>query len=52
MAIFLGKGQGVSLSKTNPGLSEVFLGLGWDVKSNNDVDCDLDAFAFLLGFNE
>jgi len=52
MAILLSKGQGVSLSKTNPGLSEVFLGLGWDVQSNNNVDCDLDAFAFLLGGNE
>jgi tellurium resistance protein TerD len=52
MAIFLGKGQGISLSKTNPGLSEVFLGLGWDVASNKDVECDLDAFAFLLGANE
>jgi tellurium resistance protein TerD len=52
MAILLSKGQGVSLSKTNPGLSEVFLGLGWDVQSNNNVDWDLDAFAFLLGGNE
>ncbi|HEY9610072.1 TerD family protein [Allocoleopsis sp.] len=52
MAIFLGKGQGISLSKTNPSLSEIFLGLGWDVPSDSDVEFDLDAFAFLLGANE
>jgi tellurium resistance protein TerD len=52
MTIVLGKGQGISLSKTNPSLSEVFLGVGWDVPSNTDVPFDLDAFAFLLSAND
>lgn len=52
MGISLGKGQGLSLSKTNPGLSEVFFGLGWDVPSNSDTNYDLDAFALLLDDNE
>src|ERR671933_797364 len=52
MAILLGKGQGISLSKTNPGLSEIFLGLGWDVEGDGNVEFDLDAFAFLLGAND
>jgi tellurium resistance protein TerZ len=34
MSISLSKGQAISLSKDNPGLSRVFMGLGWDpVKS-------------------
>jgi tellurium resistance protein TerD len=52
MAIFLGKGQGISLSKTNPSLSEIFFGLGWDFQTDSNVEFDLDAFAFLLGANE
>lgn len=30
MSISLAKGQALSLSKSNPGLSRVFMGLGWD----------------------
>ncbi|RIW22136.1 chemical-damaging agent resistance protein C, partial [Bacillus velezensis] len=30
MAISLAKGQKVDLTKTNPGLSKVVVGLGWD----------------------
>jgi tellurium resistance protein TerZ len=30
MTISLTKGQALSLAKTNPGLSRVFMGLGWD----------------------
>lgn len=30
MSISLSKGQALSLSKSNPGLSRVFMGLGWD----------------------
>ncbi|MFN9316426.1 MAG: TerD family protein, partial [Microcystis sp.] len=33
MAVSLTKGQRVSLEKVAPGLSEVFVGLGWDVKA-------------------
>lgn len=30
MSISLSKGQTLSLAKNNPGLSRVFMGLGWD----------------------
>ena len=30
MAVSLAKGQKVDLTKTNPGLKEVLIGLGWD----------------------
>ena len=50
MAISLKKGQKVDLTKTNPGLKEVMIGLGWDVKRyDGGKDFDLDASAFLLG---
>lgn len=53
MAVTLTKGQRVSLEKVAPGLSEVFIGLGWDVKAiDTGVDFDLDASVFLLGSNE
>jgi tellurium resistance protein TerD len=37
----------VSLSKAAPGLRRISVGLGWDLRS--DVDIDLDASAILLG---
>ncbi|MDH6058295.1 TerD family protein [Umezakia ovalisporum] len=53
MAITLTKGQRVSLEKVAPGLTEVFVGLGWDVKpTDTGYDFDLDASAFLLSRNE
>ncbi|BAZ80889.1 TerD family protein [Sphaerospermopsis kisseleviana CS-549] len=53
MAISLTKGQRVSLEKVAPGLTEVFVGLGWDVKvMDTGFDFDLDASVFLLGTNE
>ena len=53
MAVTLTKGQRVSLEKVAPGLTEVFIGLGWDVKAmDTGYDFDLDASAFLLGSNE
>lgn len=49
MAISLQKGQKVDLTKTNPGLSKVVVGLGWDTnKYDGGKDFDLDASAFLL----
>ncbi len=49
MAISLKKGQKVDLTKTNPGLKEVLIGLGWDVnKYDGGKDFDLDASVFLL----
>ncbi|HIU02839.1 MAG TPA: TerD family protein [Candidatus Onthocola gallistercoris] len=49
MPISLQKGQKVSLTKGNPGLSRVVVGLGWDVNAfDTGGDFDLDAAAFLL----
>ncbi len=52
MAVNLSKGQKVSLTKGNPGLSKIIVGLGWDTnKYDGGSDFDLDAAAFLLGAN-
>jgi len=52
MAVPLTKGQRVSLEKAAPGLSEVFVGLGWDVKATDTgCDFDLDSSVFLLSAN-
>ncbi|MTI85504.1 MAG: TerD family protein [Firmicutes bacterium] len=49
MAVSLAKGQKVDLTKTNPGLQKVIVGLGWDVnKYDGGQDFDLDAAVFLL----
>ena len=50
MAISLQKGQKIDLTKTNPGLTKVLVGLGWDTnKYDGGADFDLDAAVFLLG---
>ena len=52
MAVNLTKGQKVDLTKTNPGLTKIIVGLGWDVnKYDGGSDFDLDAAAFLAGDN-
>lgn len=52
MAISLQKGQKVDLTKTNPELSKIVVGLGWDTnKYDGGADFDLDAAAFLLDGN-
>lgn len=52
MAVNLSKGQKVDLTKTNPGLSKLLVGLGWDTnKYDAGADFDLDASAFLTGEN-
>lgn len=52
MPISLTKGQKVDLTKGNPGLKNVMVGLGWDVNAfDSGSDFDLDAAAFLLGEN-
>ena len=48
MSVSLSKGGNVSLSKQDPSLSQLVLGLGWDTRSTDGVDFDLDASAFLL----
>lgn len=48
MAINLSKGQKVDLTKTNPGLSKITVGLGWDTnKYDGGKDFDLDVSVFL-----
>lgn len=50
MAVNLKKGQKVDLTKTNPGLTKVLVGLGWSTnKYDGGSDFDLDAAAFLTG---
>ena len=52
MPINLSKGQKVDLTKKNPGLKNIMVGLGWDVNAfASGADFDLDAAAFLLGSN-
>lgn len=52
MAVSLSKGQKVDLTKTNPGLTNVVIGLGWDTnKYDGGNDFDLDSSVFLLGEN-
>ena len=49
MGVNLQKGQKVSLTKGNPGLTKVVVGLGWDTnRYDTGGDFDLDTAAFLL----
>ncbi|MER1986386.1 MAG: TerD family protein [Solibacillus sp.] len=49
MAIQLSKGQRIDLTKDNPALKNIIVGLGWDVKNfDGGAEFDLDASAFLL----
>lgn len=49
MAVSLTKGQKVDLTKGNPGLSKLLIGLGWDTnKYDGGSAFDLDTAAFLL----
>jgi tellurium resistance protein TerD len=52
VGINLSKGQRIDLTKTNPGLTKVIVGLGWDTnKYSGGHDFDLDASAFLTDAN-
>lgn len=51
MAVSLSKGQNVSLSKTDPHLNKVLIGLGWDARATDGADFDLDASVFMTGEN-
>ena len=48
MSVNLVKGQKISLTKEQPGLSKVIVGLGWDEAKGNSKSIDCDAFALLL----
>lgn len=52
MSINLTKGQKIDLTKENPSLKNIMVGLGWDVNTyDSGADFDLDASAFLAGAN-
>lgn len=52
MGITLAKGQKVDLTKSNPGLKNIIVGLGWDVnKYDGGSSFDLDTAAFLTAGN-
>jgi tellurium resistance protein TerD len=48
MGISLNKGGNLSLSKTDPTLKNILVGLGWDARPTDGADFDLDASAFLV----
>ena len=48
MALSLSKGGNLSLTKEAPVMTKVLVGLGWDARSTDGQDFDLDASAFLL----
>ena len=52
MAVSLSKGQKVELTKSNPGLQKLLVGLGWDVNQfDSGTAFDLDAAVFMTGAN-
>lgn len=48
MALSLQKGGNLSLTKTDPSLTKIIVGLGWDPRATDGAEFDLDASAFLL----
>lgn len=50
MSVSLVKGQKVDLTKGNPGLTNILVGLGWDVNKFDASDSfDMDVSVFLVG---
>jgi tellurium resistance protein TerD len=49
VSVSLTKGGNVSLTKEAPGLTNVVVGLGWDIRTTTGADFDLDASAIVLG---
>lgn len=48
MAVSLSKGGNISLSKTDPQLKNIHVGLSWDARSTDGSDFDLDASVFMV----
>ncbi len=48
MAITLNKGGNLSLTKTDPTLNNLIVGLGWDARPTDGKNFDLDASVFML----
>ncbi len=44
MSVSLKKGGSVNLSKKEPGLKKIMIGLGWEIKTNNQLDLDASVF--------
>lgn len=52
MPVSLKKGEKVSLNKGNPGLKNLYVGIGWDInKFDTGGSFDLDSAAFLIADN-
>jgi tellurium resistance protein TerD len=51
VTVSLTKGANVSLTKQAPGLRAVTVGLGWDARTTDGKDFDLDASAIVCGAN-
>ena len=51
MAVNLKKGGNVNLSKEEPGLKKILIGLGWDPRETAGAEFDADASLFMLGAN-
>lgn len=51
MSVSLSKGGNVSLSKNAPNLTKLVIGLGWDVRTTDGAEFDIDASAFILDAN-
>ena len=51
MALTLQKGGNLSLSKTDPSLNRLIAGLGWDPRTTDGQEFDLDASVFMVGDN-
>lgn len=48
MSIKIRKGENINLTKTEPGLQKVLVGLGWDTRKTDGKAFDLDASCFLV----
>lgn len=48
MSVSLVKGGNISLTKEDPGIESLTVGLGWDVRATDGEDFDLDASCFML----
>lgn len=48
MTVNLSKGGNVSLSKEEPGLKKILIGLGWDIRETDGDSFDLDASLFMV----
>jgi tellurium resistance protein TerD len=48
MTVNLQKGENTNISRDAPGIQKMTVGLGWDARTSDGTDFDLDAIAFIL----